>query len=256
MELNRDWEEGLPWLLLAAREVQQESLGFSPNDLVFGHRVRGPLSVLREGLCEEDPPQNLVEYVNGFRRRLFLAGLCAHKNLGVAQEKMKNHYDKHAEVRVFTPGDQVLILLPSSRSPFCAKFTGPYIILRKLSNENYQVATPDRRKSRQCFHVNLLKAYHSRNSGVQPTNSIAPVVTASFESHQPFVEGEDMVKEDIVVPEDCVLLPSIKEFRDSSEFRCYVFTFDRGSKQRPNSVAMGVSGLVLRYTYSYSSDTA
>ncbi len=210
VELNRDWEEGLPWLLLAAREVQQESLGFSPNDLVFGHRVRGPLSVLREGLCEEDPPQNLVEYVNGFRRRLFLAGLCAHTNLGVAQEKMKNHYDKHAEVRVFTPGDQVLILLPSSRSPFCAKFTGPYIILRKLSNENYQVATPDRRKSRQCFHVNLLKAYRSRNSGVQPTNSIAPVVTASFESHQPFVEGEDMVKEDIVVPEDCVLLPRLK----------------------------------------------
>ncbi len=40
VELNRDWEEGLPWLLLAAREVQQESFGFSPNDLVFGHRVR------------------------------------------------------------------------------------------------------------------------------------------------------------------------------------------------------------------------
>ena len=28
-ELNRDWEEGLPWLLLAAREVVQESTGFS-----------------------------------------------------------------------------------------------------------------------------------------------------------------------------------------------------------------------------------
>lgn len=45
-ELGRDWEEGLPWLLLAAREVSQESLGFSPNDLVFGHIVRGPLAVL------------------------------------------------------------------------------------------------------------------------------------------------------------------------------------------------------------------
>lgn len=37
VELNRDWEEDLPRLLLAAREVQQESLGFSPNALVFGH---------------------------------------------------------------------------------------------------------------------------------------------------------------------------------------------------------------------------
>nr|XP_055062771.1 uncharacterized protein LOC129445823 [Misgurnus anguillicaudatus]XP_055062772.1 uncharacterized protein LOC129445823 [Misgurnus anguillicaudatus] len=210
VELSRDWEEGLPWLLLAAREVQQESLGFSPNDLVFGHRVRGPLSVLREGLGEEDPPRNLVEYVNGFRRRLFLAGLSAQKNLAVAQEKMKNHFDKHAEGRVFTPGDQVLILLPTSGSPFCAKFTGPYTVLQKLSDENYQVATPGRRKSKQCFHVNLLKAYRFRNSEVQPTKSVAPVVTASVESYQPFVEREDMVKEDTVVPEDCVLLPRLK----------------------------------------------
>ncbi len=31
-EMERDWEEGLPWLLLAALEVTQESTGFSPND--------------------------------------------------------------------------------------------------------------------------------------------------------------------------------------------------------------------------------
>lgn len=37
VELNQDWEEGLPWLLLAEREVVQDSTGFIPNDLVFGH---------------------------------------------------------------------------------------------------------------------------------------------------------------------------------------------------------------------------
>ena len=31
VELESDWEEGLPWLLLAIREVVQESTGFSPN---------------------------------------------------------------------------------------------------------------------------------------------------------------------------------------------------------------------------------
>ena len=41
MELGRGWEEGLPWLLLASREVVQESTGFSPNELVFGHSVLG-----------------------------------------------------------------------------------------------------------------------------------------------------------------------------------------------------------------------
>lgn len=31
-ELGRDWEDGLPWLLLAAREAAQESTDFSPNE--------------------------------------------------------------------------------------------------------------------------------------------------------------------------------------------------------------------------------
>lgn len=146
VELNRDWEEGLPWLLLVARKVQQESLGFSPNDLVFGHNVCGPLSFLRKGHGEDDPPQNLLEYVNGFRRRLFLADLSAQKNLIGAHSKI---FDKHAECRVFTPGDQVLVLLPSSGSPFCARFTGPYTVLRKMTDQNDQIATPDRRKAKQ-----------------------------------------------------------------------------------------------------------
>lgn len=60
-ELDRDWEEGLPWLMLAAREAVQESIGFSPNDLVFGHKVRGPLAVLKDGLVEAEPPRNLVD---------------------------------------------------------------------------------------------------------------------------------------------------------------------------------------------------
>lgn len=36
-ELVGDWEDGLPYLMLSAREVTQVSLGFSPNELVFAH---------------------------------------------------------------------------------------------------------------------------------------------------------------------------------------------------------------------------
>lgn len=66
VELARDWEEGLPWLMLAAREALQDSLGFSPNELVFGHTVRGPLAMLKDNLVSSDAPTNLVDYVNGF----------------------------------------------------------------------------------------------------------------------------------------------------------------------------------------------
>ncbi len=33
----------------------QESLGFSPAELVFGHTVRGPLKLLSEQLLSKDP---------------------------------------------------------------------------------------------------------------------------------------------------------------------------------------------------------
>lgn len=108
VELKRDWEDGLPWLLLAAREVVQDSLGFSPNALVFGHKVRGPLAVLHDGLKKgPDPPQSLLQYVDGFRRRLLVAGQMAKDNLLNKQKKMKRLFDRRTETRVFCPGDQV-----------------------------------------------------------------------------------------------------------------------------------------------------
>uniref|UniRef100_A0A8C5CMY1 Gypsy retrotransposon integrase-like protein 1 n=1 Tax=Gadus morhua TaxID=8049 RepID=A0A8C5CMY1_GADMO len=162
VKLDGDWEEGLPWLLLAAREVSQESTGFSPNDLVFGHNVRGPLDLLCEQWKDAAPPENVLDYVNGFRHRLYAAGVLAKKNLGTAQSKMKTLYDRRAEKRVFSEGDRVLALLPIITSPFQAKYGGPYEIKKKTSEHNYIIATPDRRRSVQMCHVNLLKPYYER----------------------------------------------------------------------------------------------
>lgn len=48
MESGRNWEEGVPLMLFASGESVQDTLGFSPFQLVFGHEVRGPLAVLKE----------------------------------------------------------------------------------------------------------------------------------------------------------------------------------------------------------------
>ena len=160
--MDRDWEEGLPWLLLATREMTQESTGFSPNDLVFGHTVRGPLNLLYEQWKDAELSGNLVDYVNGFCHRLYAAGLLAKENLVLAQGKMETLYDRRAEQRVFSEGDRVLALLPITTSPFQAKYTGPYEIKKRTSDCNYIIATPDRRKGTQLCHVNVLKPYYER----------------------------------------------------------------------------------------------
>jgi hypothetical protein len=123
-ELSADWEEGLPWLLLAAREVVQGSTGFSPNDLVFGHKVCGPLALLQYSCLPEEPYQNFIDFVNGFRLKLYRAGELPKEKLKSSQRKMKLKYDGQAELRFsceFSPGDRVLALLPLVSSPFSGK---------------------------------------------------------------------------------------------------------------------------------------
>ncbi|XP_034567353.1 uncharacterized protein LOC117832370 [Notolabrus celidotus] len=193
VELNQDWEEGLPWLLLAAREVIQESTGFSPNELVFGHAVRGPLALLRDPVAPAEPPGDLREYVDGFRHRLYSAGLMAQSNLSSAQGKMKRLYDRRCEQREFRSGDQVLALLPIVSSPFQARFTGPFTVLRQVSSQNYVLSTPARRKATQLCHVNLLKPYYARESGP---------LSASAAVGGPVCAGED---DGVTAPDECLL---------------------------------------------------
>lgn len=40
---EKDRDEGVHLKMFAIREVVQESLGFSPSELVFSHNVCGPL---------------------------------------------------------------------------------------------------------------------------------------------------------------------------------------------------------------------
>ena len=54
LESETDWDEGGPLVLFAARETVQESLGFSPAELVFGHTVRGPMKVLKKQLLSQE----------------------------------------------------------------------------------------------------------------------------------------------------------------------------------------------------------
>lgn len=70
---------------------------------------------------DADPSENLFDYVNCFRHRLYAAGVLAKKNLVSAQGKVKTLYDQRAEQCVFSEGDRVLALLPITTSLFQAK---------------------------------------------------------------------------------------------------------------------------------------
>ena len=162
---QKDWPSGIPLLLFAVRESVQESLGFSPNELVFGHDVRGPLKLLKEKWLEESgrSEESLLEYASNLKEKLLDVTRLAADNLKVAQTHMKKWYDSKARTRNFETGEEVLVLLPSPNSPLSARYCGPYPILKKVGEVNYVVETPGRRKSRRLCHVNMLKRYYPRH---------------------------------------------------------------------------------------------
>ncbi|KAL3979168.1 gamma-glutamyltranspeptidase / glutathione hydrolase / leukotriene-C4 hydrolase [Sarotherodon galilaeus] len=197
LESGREWDEGLPLLLLAVRESVQECTGFSPAELVFGHTVRGPLRLLKEKYLSDTAisEQSVLDYVSCFKERLHKACEIAREALSASQEKMKMKFDKKSVQRKFEVGDKVLTLLPVPGSSLQAKFCGPYTVQEKLSDTDYVIGTPDRRRKRRVCHVNLMKPYFVRDAGVNSSSSPAApsavpvVVPASPSQYSPESDG-------------------------------------------------------------------
>ncbi len=158
-----DWDQWLPYLLFAYREVPQASTGFSPFELLYGQQVRGPLDLLKEQWeGPKDGTCSVVQYVIQMRERLEEMTSLAQENIKKAQQTQKVWYDKKARERSFEPGQRVLLLLPTSENKLLAKWHGPYKVVRKTGSVTYEISMPERGKKKQTFHINLLKEFHSR----------------------------------------------------------------------------------------------
>lgn len=86
---TKDWDEYLPYLLFAYREVPQESTGFSPFELLYGRRVRGPLDVLREMWTGDEPveEQTVFTHLTEMRKRLEQMSELVQSNMTASQKK-------------------------------------------------------------------------------------------------------------------------------------------------------------------------
>uniref|UniRef100_A0AAR2K9W7 Integrase catalytic domain-containing protein n=1 Tax=Pygocentrus nattereri TaxID=42514 RepID=A0AAR2K9W7_PYGNA len=197
LDSGREWDEGVPFVLFAAREAKQESLGFSPVELVFGHSVRGPMKVLKEMFQSEQAPvsKHVFDFTSSFRERWHRACDLAKETLCQSQAKMKRCFDKKAVIRHFNPGDKVLLLLPSPASSMSSSFAGPYVIEKRVGDLDYQIKTPDRRRKYRICHVNMIKPYYERlPTCSKPLELVElPVALASTVENGPVLEKEEFV---------------------------------------------------------------
>ncbi|XP_078233562.1 uncharacterized protein LOC144583533 [Pogona vitticeps] len=109
-ENPNNWDQKLQSLLFAYRSVPQASTGFSPFELLFGRRVKGPLDLIKQNWEQitQDDPQDVVTYIdtlmNDLKRNLELAA----ENLQAQKVRKKAWDDQKARERHFDPGEEVL----------------------------------------------------------------------------------------------------------------------------------------------------
>ena len=163
-ERPNDWDKYLPALLFAVREIPQESLGFSPFELLYGRNVRGPMQILRELWAVEETDEHArltYQYVIDLRERLEKTCKLAQDNVRKLDLKQNAFYDKRARSRKFDVGDKVLLLLPSESNKVLLQWNGPYEVLEVVNAMNYKINV---KGVVNTYPANMLKLYVERQN--------------------------------------------------------------------------------------------
>lgn len=129
---------------------------------MYGRAVRGPLDVLHEGWeAGKRSSESIVSYVLSIRKKLSQMMDVVKENLQKAQNNQKRWHDKHAREREFQPGEDILVLLPTTSNKLKAQWQGPYRVLCRIGAVNYQIGMHDTCKCKRVSHVNMLKKWHT-----------------------------------------------------------------------------------------------
>ena len=162
IEQPKEWDRYLPALLFAYREVPQESLQFSPFELLYGRKIRGPLQILKKVWTDEEiqpEARNVAEYVTDLQKRLEQTCALARQHLQKAASRYEKAFNKKAVRRDFVVGSQVFLLLPEKHNKLEIAWRGPYEVLEKTNDYNYKIRVGSKAR---VYHTNMLKEYVPR----------------------------------------------------------------------------------------------
>ena len=186
---GKNWDQLLPHVLFAVREVPQASTGFSPFELLYGRRPRGILDIAKEAWeSQPSPYRTTLEHVEQVKDRMVQVWPIVRDHLQRAQQAQARVYNWGAQLRVFRPGDLVLVLVPTAKCKFLAKWQGPYEVVERVGEVNYRVRQPGRRKPTQLYHVNILKQWRGGADPPEP----APMALAARGGIPTVPMGEDL----------------------------------------------------------------
>ena len=152
-------DEYLPFVMMAYRSVEHETTGCSPNYLMLGREVGTPIDLMYEMPTRiKTIPTN--QWAWELKERMEIAHKIARQNANEAMLRQKALHDHKLNWQTFKPGDEVYVFFPRYKPGQSPKFTsfwkGPFKVLKKFTDVNYEVDCGPRGRS-QIIHVDRMR---------------------------------------------------------------------------------------------------
>ena len=163
--LGMDWVGQIPFALFALRSNPNKDTGFSPFQLIYGHKVRTPLDILHQGWAELSFEKlDTNEWAEWLVARLEVWHDVLRERGRDASKKRKVMFDRGAVERTLNIGDLVLCRVPGMSKKLKESWHGPYEVVGVMNRVDYKVKVGKGRS--KILHINNLKRYHPRGEEV------------------------------------------------------------------------------------------
>jgi hypothetical protein len=162
-DARNDWDEHLPYIMMAYRSSVHESTKCTPNMLWLNQEGNYPLEFLVGTPSDGTEPACPVEYVEWVRMATEFAFEFVLTNLKASAERQKLLYDRTCGKPKFKVGDTVWRYYPPTAKQKLGKaWQGPFLITRRLTDLTYEIQQTQNTRS-IVVHVDHLKQYEGRN---------------------------------------------------------------------------------------------
>ncbi|XP_045165454.2 uncharacterized protein LOC123529264 [Mercenaria mercenaria] len=198
---HTNWDELLPYVMMAYRSCEHETTGLSPNLCMLGRETTCPLDIMFRPSIKPIPTH---QWVWELRENLESAHTMERQNTGKAMSRQKKNHDQKLSYVVFKVGDKVYVYFPVKKvgrsSKLLSYWRGPYQVIEKLSDVIYKVDC-GRSKTPQVIHCDRMrKAKDQLLTGEEPNTNNDNIENES-EMVLESSEAENVVAEDEIEEE-------------------------------------------------------
>ncbi len=201
---QRDWDEHLPFLMMAYRTAEHDSTKIAPAEAMLGRQTEIPIDLVVGPPPGDEDKMDLPEYVQKLKDKIEYTHDVIRKSSIIATDTQKRSYDHRVTKEKYKVGDAVWLHNPARRRGLSPKLSrpweGPFTVTAKLSDVTFRIQKSARSRPK-VVHSNRLKPYEGRYpptwfkqpslEDVQKNKQDATVQTEEINRTDTAIEGDD-----------------------------------------------------------------